>query len=124
VNDQEEQEERADYDRYRADTKVLAAIGRCVDAQTAPVTVRLPRAVAEAAVAAWEREEPGEPGDPGEETPEQYVLRNHAAELAFIGTAVQQHGRWEGEEVVLELPVASAGAAVRAWQERGHAWFR
>ncbi|MFF2146697.1 hypothetical protein [Kitasatospora sp. NPDC058190] len=121
MNDQERQEERADYDRYRADTKVLAAIGRCVDAQTAPVTVRLPRAVAEAAVAAWEREEPGESG---EETPEQYVLRNHAAELALIGIALQQHGRWEGEEAVVELPVASAGAAVRVWQERHHAWFR
>ncbi|MFH9060960.1 hypothetical protein ACH4GM_07035 [Streptomyces coeruleorubidus] len=43
--------------RYRDDTKVLAAFGSHVTPQPDRVTVRLPRALAEAAVAAWEREE-------------------------------------------------------------------
>ncbi|GAA3038584.1 hypothetical protein GCM10020229_57290 [Kitasatospora albolonga] len=101
------------YDRYRDDAKVLAAIGVRVDAQAGRVTVRLPRSVAQAAVDAWERDEEG---GVGPESNEQYVLRDRAAELAFIGLAISQRGRWEGEEVVVDLDVASAGAAVRASQ--------
>ncbi|MGV9266115.1 hypothetical protein ACWDRR_15805 [Kitasatospora sp. NPDC003701] len=101
------------YVRYREDSKVLAAIGEHVDAQVGRVTVRLPRAVAEAAVAAWERDELGEIG---EETHEQYELRDQAGDLALIGLAISDDGRWEGEEVVVDLPVGSAGAAVRASQ--------
>ncbi|MFF9478155.1 hypothetical protein [Streptomyces sp. NPDC014733] len=102
------------YARYREDAKVLAAIGKQVDAQVGPVTVRLPRAVAEAAVAAWERDELG---DLGEETHEQYALRDQAGELALIGLGISERGRWEGEEVVIDLHVAFAGAASRASQQ-------
>ncbi|MDQ0753057.1 hypothetical protein QF034_007288 [Streptomyces africanus] len=99
--------------RYGDDTKVLAAIGTHVATQTDRVTVRLPRALAEAAVAAWEREENDAPA---EETPERYALRDRAAELALIGLAITERGRWEGEEVAVDLDLASAGAAVRAAQ--------
>ncbi|MCX5108131.1 hypothetical protein OOK13_06265 [Streptomyces sp. NBC_00378] len=99
------------YVRYREDAKVLAAIGEHVDAQVGRVTVRLPRAVAEAAVDAWERDESG---DLGEETHEQYALRDQAGDLALIGLVISERGRWEGEEVVIDLDVVSAGAAVRA----------
>ncbi|MED7951023.1 hypothetical protein [Streptomyces sp. BE303] len=88
-------------------------IGEHVDAQVGRVTVRLPRAVAEAAVDAWERDELG---DLGEETHEQYALRDQAGDLALIGLVISERGRWEGEEVVIDLDVASAGAAVRASQ--------
>ncbi|MEU9620971.1 MULTISPECIES: hypothetical protein [unclassified Streptomyces] len=101
------------YARYREDSKVLAAIGEHVDAQVGRVTVRLPRATAEAAAAAWDRDELGELG---EETHEQYALRDQAGELALIGLAISERGRWEGEEVVIDLSVASAGAAFRASQ--------
>ncbi|MGW1840550.1 hypothetical protein [Streptomyces sp. NPDC002067] len=101
------------YVRYREDSKVLAAIGEHVDAQVGRVSVRLPRAVAEAAVAAWERDESD---DVGEETHEQYELRNHAGDLALIGLAISEDGRWEGEEVVVDLHVHSAGAAWLASQ--------
>ncbi|MET9292527.1 hypothetical protein [Streptomyces sp. NPDC003077] len=104
-------QEQQRYARYREDAEVLAAIGVCVQAQVDRVTVRLPRAVAEAAVAAWERDESAEPGV---ESREQYVLRDRAAELALIGLAISERGRWEGEEVVVSLDVAAAGAAVRA----------
>ncbi len=99
------------YVRYREDSTVLAAIGEHVDAQVGRVTVRLPRAVAEAAEAAWERDELG---DLGEETHEQYALREQAGDLALIGLVISERGRWEGEEVLIDLDVASAGAAVRA----------
>ncbi|MEW1700766.1 hypothetical protein ACIQCR_16865 [Streptomyces sp. NPDC093249] len=101
------------YVRYREDSKVLAAIGEHVDAQVGRVTVRLPRAVAEAAVAAWERDELG---DVVEETHEQYELRGQAGDLALIGLEISEDGRWEGEEVVIDLHVHSAGAAWLASQ--------
>ncbi|MER6144990.1 hypothetical protein ABT174_34015 [Streptomyces sparsogenes] len=99
------------YIRYREDSKVLAAIGKHVAAQAGRITVRLPRAVAEAAVEAWGRDELDRPG---EETHEQYALRDQAAELALIGLAISERGRWEGDEVVIDLDIDSAGAASRA----------
>ncbi|MFE6050571.1 hypothetical protein ACFQ6N_07450 [Kitasatospora sp. NPDC056446] len=108
MTDQEDQEQ---YARYREDSKVLAVIGEQVDAQLGRVTVRLPRAVAQAAVDAWERDESGELG---EETHEQYALRDDAGYLALIGLVVSDKGRWEGEEVVVDLPVSYAGAAAQA----------
>ncbi|PWK71328.1 hypothetical protein BCL76_104434 [Streptomyces sp. CG 926] len=107
--------DREQYVRYGNDVKVLAAIGEQVAAQAGPVTVRLPKALAESAMAAWEREELSG-RDP--ETHEEYTRRAGAAELAFIGLEISNHGRWEGEEVVvdLDLDVASAGAALRASQ--------
>ncbi|MFD8599323.1 hypothetical protein ACFV1L_30405 [Kitasatospora sp. NPDC059646] len=101
------------YVRYRADSKVLAMIGEHVDAQVGRIRMRLPRAVAEAAVDAWERDELG---GRAPETHEEYGLRDRAAELALIGLAISQRGRWEGEDVVVDLDVASAGAALRASQ--------
>ncbi|GAA2386267.1 hypothetical protein [Streptomyces coeruleofuscus] len=43
-------------------------------------------------------------------------MRDGAAELALIGLAITERGRWEGEEVAVDLDLASAGAAVRAAQ--------
>ncbi|MEV0617874.1 hypothetical protein AB0I81_31440 [Nonomuraea sp. NPDC050404] len=106
--------DREQYIRYLDDSKVLAAIGAYVDAQVGLVTVRLPRAVAGAAVDAWEREELG---GLGAETREQFAVRSQAAELALIGLVISQSGRWEGEDLVVDLDVASAGAALRASQE-------
>ncbi|OXM67547.1 MULTISPECIES: hypothetical protein [Amycolatopsis] len=97
------------YSRYREDAEVLAAIGTAIGEHR--ITVRLPRALAEAAVAAWQRDET-EPV--GAETPEQWALRDLAAELALIGLAVTERGRADGEFVTVDLDVGSAGAAARA----------
>ncbi|MER7753931.1 hypothetical protein [Kitasatospora sp. NPDC097643] len=97
--------------RLRKDSKALAAIGGRVGAQVGPITVRLPRRLAQAALAAWDR---WELDGSGEETHEQHVLHDRAAELALIGLAIQRNGRWEGNEMIVDLDVASAGAAVRA----------
>ncbi|WP_318203798.1 hypothetical protein [Streptomyces sp. SCL15-4] len=103
-----------EYARYREDAEVLAAIGACVRAGAARIDVRLPRAVADAAVAAWRREETGALEEQREESREQYVLRDRAAELALIGAAIAERGRPDGGDVVVALDVESAGAAARA----------
>src|SRR3954463_11474032 len=59
--------------------------------------VRLPRLMAESAVAAWIRDELGEIG---EESCDEFELRVDAAELALIGLAVRERGVRDGEEVV------------------------
>ncbi|QLY27797.1 hypothetical protein [Nocardia huaxiensis] len=103
--------EQGQYARYREDSTVLAAIGDSIAPEVRLVCVRLPVALAEAAVAAWNRDETGELGA---ESPEQYALRDRAAELALIGLAVSERGRREGDVVVVELPVESVAAAIQA----------
>ncbi|GAA2502973.1 hypothetical protein [Winogradskya humida] len=73
--------------------------------------MRLPRRLAELAVAAWDREELGGIGD---ESREEYDVRDDAAELALIGPAISERGVWDGEEVVVELDVVQVAAALRA----------
>jgi hypothetical protein len=90
---------------------VLAAIGSHLEPQISRISVRLPRSVAESAVAAWDREEPG---GIGVESREEYELRDDAAELALIGFAVTSRGAWDGEEVVVDLDVVQIAAALRA----------
>ncbi|KJY32254.1 hypothetical protein [Streptomyces sp. NRRL S-495] len=103
------------YALYREESKVLAAIGAHVHAQVGRVTVRLPRAVAQAAVDAWERDDPDD-GLRGE-TIEQYEVRGRAGDVALIGLVISDHGRWEDEEVVVDLDVTYAGSALLAYVE-------
>jgi hypothetical protein len=105
--------EREPNTRYLEDSKVLAAIGEWIAPRVQPVSVRLPLELAEAAVAAWNRDETGEIG---EETPDQYALRDRAAELALIGLAVSERGRRDGEDVVVDLHATSVAAAMHAAQ--------
>lgn len=109
------------YARFREDAKVLAAIGAYVHAQVDRVPLRLPRALAQAAVDAWERDEEG---DVGEETIAEYELRGQAGDLALLGLTIQEGGRWEGEEVVVDLHVSYAGAAFDAYIEAAGPDFR
>ncbi|MFF7995773.1 hypothetical protein ACFZDG_39135 [Kitasatospora xanthocidica] len=110
------------YALYRDEAKVLAEIGDHVHAQVGRVTVRLPRAVAQAAVDAWERDDSD--GELGEETREQYEVRGQAGELALIGLAISEDGRWEGDEVVVDLHVHSAGAAWLSYAEAAGTAYR
>lgn len=116
-------EAEEEYARYREDAKVLAAVGVCVRDQAARIEVRLPKAVADAAVAAWRREESGGPGDGREQGRERYVLRDQAAELALIGAAITERGRPDGADVVVALDVESAGAAARVASSDG-SWYQ
>ncbi len=98
---------------WRGDARVLGEVGAVLLGQSLPqVEVRLPRRLAEQAVAAWERDDGEGPLDP--ETSEQGALRLRAATLALIGLSVTERGRWEDDEVVVELDPAFIGSAVEA----------
>ncbi|PWK33211.1 hypothetical protein BC793_1281 [Actinoplanes xinjiangensis] len=99
--------------RYRDDRTVLAAIGTRLESQVNRISVRLPRSLAESAIAAWDREESG---GFGEESREEYEMRDDAAELAWIGLAISERGVWDGEEAVVDLNVVQVAAALRAAQ--------
>ncbi|MGY0234650.1 hypothetical protein [Longispora urticae] len=103
--------EGAQYARYRGDAEVLALIGAHVVEQVGPITVRIPRTVADEAVAAWNRDELEDLDD---ETPAQAELREQAATLALIGLAITTRGVPDGDDLVLDLEVTDLGAAVRA----------
>jgi len=90
---------------------VLAAIGAHLEPRVGRVRVRLPRSLAESAVAAWRRDESG---GVGEESREEYELRDDAAELALIGLAIAERGVWDGAEAVVDLDVVEVAAALRA----------
>lgn len=92
---------------------MLAVIGTNLNAQVSRITVRLPRSVAESAIAAWDREELGKIG---EESREEYELRADAADLALIGLAITSRGVWETDDVVVDLDVVQIAAALRAAQ--------
>ncbi|MEV4131455.1 hypothetical protein AB0J72_04745 [Dactylosporangium sp. NPDC049742] len=103
--------DREQYLRYQQDRTVLGAIGARLDPQVSRIRVRLPRSLAELAVAAWNREELG---GIGEESREEYELRDDAAELALIGLAISERGVRDGEEVIVDVDVVQVAAALRA----------
>jgi hypothetical protein len=97
---------------YREEARLLGQIGEALAKFDLPkVTVRLPSSLAQAAVAAWQRDDEGEP-DP--ESYEQRVARHRAGALALIGLAVEEGGRYEGDLVVVDLSPDLIGLAVDA----------
>jgi hypothetical protein len=97
---------------YQEDARVLGEIGAVLAHAELPKSrVRLPSALAAAAVAAWHREDEGELHP---ESYEQRVLRHRAGILALIGLAVEQEGRSEGGEVVVDLGPDLIGMALHA----------
>jgi hypothetical protein len=96
---------------YTRDAEVLGQIGQALFPQDTKLTVRLPRDLADLAVAAWLRDET-EP--PAPESAERRVLRQRAAYLALIGLSVANTGRPEGDEVVCELDAWYVGGALEA----------
>ena len=98
--------------QYRDDALVLGELGWHLPNSKLPrVTVRLPRALAEKAVAAWERENEGEP-DP--EDYGQRAQRHRAATLALIGLSITNDGEWTDDEVEVPLDPSFIGIAVDA----------
>ncbi|HWF52512.1 MAG TPA: hypothetical protein VG294_17855 [Solirubrobacteraceae bacterium] len=109
-------EDTASQQVYRREARILAELGAVLArASLAPIEVRLPRPLAEQAVAAWDREEDEGPLDP--ESYEQYVQRGRAATLSLIGLCIAQGGRWEDDSVVVDLPPTFVGAACDAADE-------
>jgi hypothetical protein len=115
-----------DEQSYREDAATLAEIGDALFAARLPaVRVRLPKELADRAVAAWQRDD----GDAvGDETPEQAANRHRAGTLALIGLTIEQCGELVGDVVVVDLDPVFVGLAVDAadgpdLMERG-AWRR
>lgn len=100
------------YEVWGKDADTLAEIGREFLGQVTRVSVRLPRVLAEAAVASWDRED-GDEELPAE-TPEQYAARDRAATLSLIGLSIADRGVWEGDEVVVDLDAWFIGNALQA----------
>jgi hypothetical protein len=90
----------------------LGAVFR--EADLPGIEVRIPAALADAAVRAWERDD----SDPVDgETAAARTTRHHAGILALIGLCVSEAGQGEGDEVVVTLPVEFIGAAFIAADE-------
>jgi hypothetical protein len=103
-------------DSYSRDAEVLSQIGEALFPQDTKLTVRLPRDLADLAVAAWLRDdtEPAVPEPAAPEPAGRCVLRQRAAYLALIGLSVANTGRPEGDEVVCELDAWYVGGALEA----------
>jgi hypothetical protein len=100
-------------DLWREQAETLGEIGAVLARADLPeIEVRLPKVLARAAVEAWEEDEVLGPLEP--ETTDQRLERHRAGSLGLIGLAVTEHGRDEGEEVVVALGPDLIGAAVDA----------
>lgn len=106
------------YERWAGDGEVLAQIGRAIFGQQTRVSIRLPRALADGALAAWQRDDEDEPPLP-QETPEQRRIRRRAAALGLIGLSVESGGLTEGDEVVVDIDAWYIGDAFKAADEDG-----
>jgi hypothetical protein len=100
-----------DYARWALDGQVLAQIGRALMAQSLEFQIRVPRELADAAVAAWQRDSAG---PLGEETEEQRSARHRGAYLGLIGLSLEERGRPDGDDVVVKLDAWFIGEALNA----------
>jgi hypothetical protein len=103
------------YEQWASDARVLAEIGAALSSQSLSLPVRIPRAIADKAVSAWERDDSG--AALPEETPAQVLARKRAAALALIGLAVKQGGTVNGDEVVVEVDAWNVGTALDAAED-------
>lgn len=99
--------------RYRRDATVLAELGVVLAAGGLPtVEVRVPAALADTAVAAWDRDETDHGDLPYAESPEQRRDRHRAGALALVGLAITERGRRDGDAVLVDLAPELVGVAV------------
>lgn len=97
----------------RTEAELLGQIGAVLEkVDLGEIEVRLPRALAESAVEAWKRGEG--PGPLGPETFELYIMRSRAATLAWIGSVIEERGRFDGDDVLVPLGPETIGAAIEA----------
>jgi hypothetical protein len=98
--------------QWREDARLLGEIGTLLMSVNLPhVQVRLPKPLADQAVAAWKRSYEGGL-DP--ETYEQRAQRHRAGDLGLIGLAITEHGKLEGDEVVVDLDAGLIRVAIDA----------
>lgn len=109
--------ETDDQRQFRRDARVLGELGQAVRPRELPrCEVRIPKLLAEEAVAAWARDHEGHPAP---ETFDQRVLRHRAGVLALIGLGISDRGRWESDQVVVDLALDLIGIARDAADDLG-----
>jgi hypothetical protein len=101
--------------QWRQDAQVLAEPGRTLAGTAMPaVEVRIPRHLAEQALAAWRRDDDAPDAD---ESQEQRVYRRRAGALALIGLSIREHGTNVADDVVVDLAADLVAAAVDAAED-------
>jgi hypothetical protein len=107
-------------ERWNRDAHVLAQIGAELFAQTTRLTVRLPKALADEALDAWNREDVESSDDEREESADEQSDRHRAGSLALIGAAIEKRGAADGDEhVTVELDAWFVGHALDAADDGG-----
>jgi hypothetical protein len=104
-------------ERYRSDSDALIRLGveLAEQADDMPrIRVRIPRALAEDAVASWDWEEPEGYQPSADETCEQRIERGRSATLAMIGMTIQEEGVWREVHVEVELHPWHLGVTLEA----------
>ena len=110
-------DEASGYQRYQREAELLSSIGAALFGQPATVTMRIPRKLADLALAAWRQDDGGDPLGP--ETVEQRITRHRAGTVALIGLCIEQTGRAEGDDIVCELDSWYVGVALEAADDYG-----
>ncbi len=101
---------------YREEARLLAKIGAELERQDFPsIEVRLPRALAEAALATWRGDYETE--STATENYEQYTYRHRAAAFSLIGLTIENSGRWDADEMIVSLQPDLIGEALAAADE-------
>jgi hypothetical protein len=102
------------YKRYAEDAVVLGQIGAVLFPQDTTLSVRLPRELADLALAAWNRDEPAPSGPSDRETVDERAVRERAAYLALIGLCVENTAQSDGDDIICDLDSWYIGGALRA----------
>lgn len=93
---------------------MLGRIGAVLFPQDTTLSVRLPKELANLALAAWNRDDPGGSGPTGRETPDQRTARERAAYLALIGLCIENTAQPDGDEIICDLDTRYIGGALQA----------
>jgi hypothetical protein len=108
----------ASYRQWATDAAVLAEIGRSLAGLSLPVPIHLAVELADAAVAAWKRDDTNTVLA-GHETEEQTETRESAANLALIGLTISETGQHDATGVSVDLDVRLVAAALAAVDAAG-----
>lgn len=104
-------------DPRSAEEGSLADLGAEFFTQATRIEVRISQAAADAARAAWVRDDDADVDLAA--APEERRTRYRAGTLALIGLAIEERGRADGDDVVVELDAWEVGAALEAADELG-----
>ena len=110
-------DEAGAYQRYRQEAELQGRIGAEFFGQPSTLTMRLPKKLADLALASWRREDDGH--SLASETTEQRITRHRAGTLALIGLCIEQTGRSESNDIVCELDAWYIGGALEAADDYG-----